>query len=61
MAVRALEVSEAAASAYGVDMPLGQDGAEPSLQRATPVEITEQGAAIGSFAQPIEVREQGVC
>src|ERR1700719_671167 len=61
MAVRAFEVSEAAAGADCVDVPLGEDGAEPSLQRASPVEITEQGATIGSLAQPIEVREQGIC
>jgi hypothetical protein len=61
MAVRALEVSEAAASADGVDMPLGEDCAQPGLQRASPVKITEQGAAIGSLAEPIEVREQGIC
>src|SRR5713226_925970 len=61
VAVRAIEVGEAAARADGVDMALGEDRAQPSLERASPVEITEQGAAVGSFAQPIEIREQRIC
>src|ERR1700730_7862 len=61
MIVRALQVRETAAGANGVDMPLGQDRAQPGLQRASPMKITKERAAIGSFAYPIELRKQRVC
>src|SRR6266446_5001651 len=62
VAVRAaFEVSEAAIRADGVDMPLGEDRAQPSLERASPVEIREQGAAVGAFAQAVQVREERIC
>src|SRR6266481_1942308 len=60
VAVRAVEVGKAAAGADGVDMPLGEDRAQPGLERASSMEITEQGAAVGAFGQAVQVREEGI-
>src|SRR6266478_9062635 len=60
VAVRAVEFGKAAAGADGVDMPLGEDRAQPSLERASPVKITQQGAAVGAFAQTVQLREERI-
>lgn len=41
-AVAVIEFGEAAIGADGVDVALGEDGAEPSLERAATVEIAEE-------------------
>ena len=56
-----MEVGEAAGGADGVYMPLGQHRAQPGLQRTSPVEVTEEGSAIGAFANAVEFSKQGVC
>src|SRR5260370_15787074 len=60
LAIDTLNFGETAACANSVNVPLGEDRTQPSPERAAPVEITEQGAAIGAFAEAIEVREKGV-
>src|SRR5712671_4559462 len=61
IASHAIELGEAATRPNGVNVPLGQDRAQPSLQRTSPVEVTEKGAAIGDFADAVEFSKQGVC
>src|SRR5260370_28607250 len=59
LAIDTLNFGETAACANSVNVPLGGDRTQPSPERAAPVEITEQGAAIGAFAEAIEVRGKG--
>src|SRR5580704_17957892 len=60
VAVRAVEIGEAAVRPDGVDMALGENGAQPRFERASPVEITEQGAAVGTFAQTVQLCEERI-
>src|SRR5260370_27851235 len=59
VAVRAVEIGEATARADGVDVPLSEDRAQPSLERASPVKITEQRAAVGALSYPLKIRREG--
>src|ERR1700676_3848090 len=59
--IGAVDIGEAAAGTDGIDVALRQYGAQPSLQRASPVEIAEQGRAVGALAQAVQVGEKGVC
>ena len=53
-------MGEAAAGANGIDVTLGEDGAEPGLERAAAVEIAEEGAAVGSIGETVKVGEKRV-
>src|SRR5260370_5434438 len=52
---------EAPARADGINVPQGKNGAEPGLQRAAPMEVTEEGA-IRAFAagQTVQIRKKGI-
>jgi len=56
-----VEGLEAASRADGVNVALSEDGAEPSLERASSVEITEEGAlAAGAIRETVEFSEKRV-
>ena len=60
MAVGGIDFRKAAAGANGLDVALGENGAEPGLERAAAVEIAEEGATVGSIGEAIEVGEKRV-
>src|SRR4029077_6713254 len=52
---------KAPARANGINVPLGEDGAEPGLQRAAPVEIPEERTLRALAAsQTVQLREKGI-
>src|SRR5271154_2225430 len=56
-----VQFGEAACGADGVDMALGQDGAQPRLQRAASMKISKQRVvATFLFGESIEIRKKGV-
>ncbi len=59
--ILAVELGKAAAGADGVHVALRENGAQPSPERAAPMEISKQGeVAAFSFAQAIQVCEEGI-
>src|ERR1700680_2586690 len=60
MSVNVFNIREATAGTDGIDMALRENGAQPSLQRASPVEIAEQGRAVGALAETVQVGEERV-
>jgi len=56
-----LQFGETAAGANGVDVTLGEDGAQPGLHRAAAVKIAKQGSFDAFFfRESVEIGKKGV-